>query len=887
MKSIRSIFRNLWRKKQVEADLDAEVRAFVDLQTDENLRLGMSPAHARRQAFVLTGGIEQVKESVREVRAGSLIEQLFQDVRFGLRMLRKDPAFAVVAILTIALGIGVNAGTFSILNSITLQPLSVTRPGRLVSIYQVFQGHTNRFVHGNESFFSYPEYLEYRDRNQVFSGVMAYTPLVRAWVSGVNHEAFGQLVSCNYFDVLKTGMQLGRGLLASECAAGGTAPSLVVSDRFWRNELSSDPGVIGKVIRLNRQPFTVVGVAAPDFTGTDLIAASYWLPLTMQQALEGTPAPRIADDNMSWLVVIGRLKDNVSLADARAQLSLIAASIDRRHPGRTTRLSIDTATLLGAPEERRIAIAIGSLLFAAVALVLLIVCANVANLMLARSAGRRTEFAVRLALGAAKGRVVRQLLTESLLIALIGGALGLMIAVWSSRAALVMVAQNLPADAPQFGVHIKPDLRVFLYTFALALMTGMIFGLAPALQATKRNFTGELRREAIELDSQGRPKTRLRTTLVAAQIAFSTVLLVVAGLLVRGLSHAHTHDPGFDMRNVAVATFNLAGQGYTPDAAVSFHRQLKERLRNIPGVEAVAETGTLQIDGGRWSEPFTPSGQPERNINFNAVSPEYFRALRIPLVRGREFTAREEESGAHVAVVTESTARLLWPGEEPIGEHLTVERKTDVEIVGIARDTDTVHLGRSDEPYVYLLYGKDDELRLQVLVRQGGEFKSSAEAIRSAVREIDPDLGVRVAPLKDGMEVWYAPSRMGITFTAALAALALIISSIGIYGTVAYSVGRRTREIGIRIALGAGHHGVVRMLLRQAMRPVMIGALIGFAASIAASQAITTLLYGMSRFDPLAYVLVVAFLSGVALFASYLPARRALRVDPMTAIRHE
>ncbi len=881
------IFRNLFRKQRVERELDDEVRSFVAMKTEENIRAGMSPDEARRAALVESGGIEQVKEAVREVRAGALLEQLWQDLRFGLRMLRKNPGFTLVAVLTIALGIGVNAGIFALINAVGMQPLRVEDSQRVVSVYQVFHGKYGRNTHGESSMMSYAEYLDYRDHSDVFSGLMVFTPFVRGSFAVSGREVLGQLASCNYFDVLRAPMAMGRGFLASECSAEGSDAVVVLSDAAWRNEFAADPAIVGKTIRVNRQQLQVIGVTAPGFTGVDLLAATFWAPLTMQRAIEGGAESRLADSNLSWLVMMGRLKDGVTIDQARAQLAVIASRIDRQYPGRETRLRIGTASLLDTPEAQQVVLGVGTVLLLAVGMVLLIVCANVANLMLARATGRRREFAVRLAVGAAKGRILRQLLTESLLLSSLGGMLGLVIAIWASKVAVLLILRNLPAAAPALALQVHPDFRVFAYAFALALLTGIAFGLAPARQAIRLDVNHDLKRTSMDPDTDSGRKTLMRHMLLGAQVAFCALLLIAAGLLLRGMQHAQVRDPGFRMDHVAVVSMDLKAAGYTPERAVVFHRRLADTLAGMPGVQGVATTTITQISGGRRSEQFAIPNHGERNINNTQVSPGYFEQVEIPIVRGRNFTAAEASSAARVAIVTESTARALWPGEDPVGKHVVSLPSTDFEVVGVVKDTDTVHLGRSDEPFIYELAANEDYVGSQVLVRSAVDFAATAGTIRTAVRDVDPELPVQIAPLSDNLELFFAPSRIGVGFAALMGLLALAIAAIGIYGTVAYAVGRRTREIGIRIALGARRKEVVGLVVGNVMKPVLTGAFLGLAGSAVVSQLLTILLFGMNRFDPWAYGGVIAFLFSVALLASYIPARRALKIDPMTAIRND
>ena len=891
---ISSLLRNLFRRRRAERDLHEEVGSYVEMLTQENIALGMARVEARRRALIAAGGVEQLKEEVRAVRAGALLEQFWQDVRFGGRMLVKNPGFALVAVLTIALGIGVNAGIFAIVDSATMRPLEVPDSHRVVGIYQLFFGHFRRNVHGSGSMFSYPEYLEYRDHNHVFSGLTAFQPFVEATVSGYPQQLTGSLTTCNYFDVLRAPIALGRGFLPSECAAEGSGPVVVLSDGLWRGAFGADPHIVGKIVRLNRQPLTVVGVAGSGFHGTEVIADDFWVPVVMQQ-LVARAGPEEGDlfhqQDMSWLVMLGRLRDGISVRRAQSDLEVIAGQIDQRYSGRTTRLLVMVATYFTEPEMSKISTAVSTIVLIAVGMVLLIACANVANLMLARAVKRRREIAVRLAIGAARGRLVRQMLTESLLLAAIGGGLGLLIAVWSSGAALRLMLASLPPGAPPFVLHVQPDARLFLYALGLTVATAVVFGLAPALQATRGDVNADLKVETTSWMGGGRG--RMRSLLITAQVAVCMALLISAGLLLRGLYRAQTLDTGFDHNHTALASFDLRGAGYDAARAAAFHREARARLRSLAGVDAVASALLTPLNGSRDQEQFRIEGEKDsRQMDFNAVSREYFAIVGIPMVRGRTFL--ETEKSGQAAIVSEAGARRLWPGQDALGKRIRVEDGKTAEgtwmvVVGIARDADTVKPGdrSANLPVIYLPLSPAEELRAGMLVHSKTGYAAIAPAIPIVLHQLDADLLVRVAKLEDNLQVFVAPSQIAAGLAATLGGLALLLAAIGIYGTVSYNVGRRTREIGIRMTLGARAGDIQSLVLRQAMRPVVAGAAIGSALCAAVSSVLAVLLFGVSPLDPLAFASVAAFLLLVAAAASYLPTRRAVRVDPMVALRQE
>jgi predicted permease len=583
--------------------------------------------------------------------------------------------------------------------------------------------------------------------------------------------------------------------------------------------------------------------------------------------------------------MLGRTKPGISMDQVRADLAVIAGRIDQLSPPRKTSVRIQTATLLSMPEERTFVAAVGAALLAAVGMVLLIACANVANLLLARAAGRRKEIAIRLSVGASRGRLIRQLLTESLLIALLGGALGSLIAFWSFGGIVRSVIAHLPGNFALLSAEVDPDLRVLGFSLALTLLTGIVFGLAPALQASRPDMNTALKDSGVTQAGAG---GFLRHTLVGAQVAVCMVLLIAAGLLLRGLYVAQTIDPGFRMRGVAGVSFDLKDQGYDDQRAALFQRNLLQRLTGLPGVDAVAQVDVIPLANDHSGSSFSLPGQPGNHIvEYNQVSPEYFSLLGIPITRGRNFTQNETRAGAPVAILTETTARRCWPNQDPIGKVLRWEGGGDVQVIGVAKDAEVAHLARIDETYVYLPAGPLEQIRLKLLVHGTDGFGSMAKGIRAAIHALDPNLVADVTRLEDNLEFWRTPSRIVAILAGSLGALGMLLACIGVYGVVSYAVSRRVREIGIRMTLGADAREVKSLILQQAMRPVVIGALVGIAGCAAVSQILKSMLFGISPRDPLAFVVVPLVLLSVALAASYIPARRATKVDPMVALRYE
>lgn len=874
-------------RKRMLDDLDQDIRDHLERETQDNIQRGMSPEEACYAALRKFGNVTRVKEETREVWSVVWLEQLLQDARFGLRTLGRSPGLTVAAVLAIALGIGVNVGVFSVLNGVALRLLPVPRAEQMVSVSQIFHGRASRDVHGEGSMFSYPEYLDYRDHNHVFTGLVAYEPFVDATLSGGNvQQLLGTAISCNYFDVLNEHPVQGRGLVGSDCVVSGENAVVVVSDDLWRGRFNADPSLVGKRIILNRTAYTVVGITRPGFTGTEPIPSAFWAPITMQKALE-PGRDRLADDNMSWLALLGRTRPGVTMQQVRADLSVIAGRIDQRHPGTTTSLAIQTATFFNRPEERSFLIPVASVVLAAFALVLLIACANVANLLLARASVRHKEIALRLSIGASRWRLVRQLLTESLLLSLAGGLLGSLIAFWSFLKITQFVTSHLPRSLPTFAVNVAPNLHVLAYALGLTLITGIAFGLIPALQSSRFDLNTILKGDGTHSGSGKKSGRFLLGALVGSQVAVCMVLLLAAGLLLRGLYYAQTINPEFEEKNVAQAFFNLRAQGYDESRATAFVERLRERIGGLPGVVEVAQAECAPLSHDFSVGTFTVPGRPDKvSIEYNHVSPEYFSVVGIPIVRGRGFRLGEKHDNPGV-IVTESTARRLWPGEDPLGKTLREDTGREDSVIGVAKDAQVSHLGELNTTYLYFPAGPQDDARTYVLIRYAGGFTGVAKSIRDAAQSLDHDISVDVIRLEDNLEVWRAPSRIVASLSGALGALALLLASIGVYGVVSYSVSRSVREIGIRVALGANGADVMSLVLWRAMRPVLIGGLVGVAGCAGVSQVLSSMLFGLSAHDPTAFICVPVFLLAVALLASYIPARRAMHVDPMVALRCE
>lgn len=878
----------LFRRERNVQRLDDEIQFHIDQQIAENCAAGMSPEEARYAAMRTFGNPTVLKEETRDTWGWTWPEQMAQDLRYGARALAKNPGFTMVAVLAVALGIGVNTGIFSVLNGVALKLLPVPRADEIVGVDQRFHGRVRRNVHGEPGLFSYSEYRDYRANNHVLSGLLAYAPFLEATLAGDSPQQLaGAETSCNFFAVLGERPALGRTFVEEDCRAPGASPVVVLGDELWRSRFGADPLIVGKSVSLNRAKFVVIGIAAPGFLGLDPWPSAFWAPITMQKALE-PDTDLLSEDNTGWLALLGRMRPGATLAEVRADLGVIAARTDQQYPGRTTTLVVHRATFLGRPEERKAVFGIGALVLASVGLVLLIACANVANLLLARASTRQREIAIRLSIGGSRWRIIRQLLTESLLLAFLGGTLGSLVAFWSVEGVARLVLAHLPHGAPRLEWNVSPDLRVWGYALALTAFTGIVFGLAPALHASNQDLSTALKGDGGRFIGKAASGGVLRSALVGVQVAVCMMLLIAAGLLIRSLYLAQTGDPGFQMKGITQAQFNLPSQGYSAEKAQAFQSELISRVEGLPGVDGVEQAQVTPLSHEFLGTGLTPAGETEsRQFEFNVVSPGFFAMLGMPVVRGRTFTAAEARSEAPVLLISESTARQLWPGQDAVRKTLSNGKGKEYQVVGVVKDSQVSHLGHSDGLFFYRPGGPAEQDQLQLLVHSKGGDTATANGIRAAARALDGNLMVDVTKLADNLEAWRTPSRIVAALSFVLGTLALLLASIGVHGVVSYGVSQRIREIGIRMTLGASGRDVMSLAVRQALRPVVIGALVGVIGCAAVSQVLSDALYGLGAHDPIAFIGVPLLLLGVALLASYIPARRASRVDPVTALRYE
>jgi macrolide transport system ATP-binding/permease protein len=853
-----------------------------------------------------------------------MMQTLLQDLSYGVRTLRKKPGFTFVAIITLALGIGVNAALFSVFDAFVLKPLPLKDPDSLVSFGGLnAQGERHNLV-------SYLDYLDYRNQNSTLSGVVAWNK-VRAtlgeapptqgdaeFAEGYEY-LFGQIVSGNYFATLRAEMFQGRAFQPSDDERPDEQPVVVLSYGFWQRRFESNPAIVGKTISLQGQPFTVIGVTAREFMGTTPDAPSFWVPLMMRDRLiqaGGWGYKRwLTDRNCDVFTLLGRLKPGVTREQAETELQLITTRLaqsyptDNRTEDRRTRVTLGSAATFFTLDEDVMPLVITLLI--GFGLVLMIACANVANLLLARAAGRQREIGVRLALGADRWRIVRQLVTESLLLAIAGGAVGLLLALWTLQILYPIVLSSVPLPeglATGFSLNLAPDWRVFGFTLLVAAVAGIGAGLAPALQASKPDITSALKDEG-STSGQHLSQSRLRSALVVAQIAVCMALLVAAGLLIRNLQRVRTIDTGMNTKNVfsvAASLKQVDTEKKDTTREAELRRQLADRLRAIPGVVSVGQANQQPLSGEMGNTGVMLSGQPGEHpleARFNFVSTEYFEALSIPLTRGRSFTAEEVNANAPVVVVSEATAQRYWPGADPLGKQIGIAagaqqsasdaRETaavayrQYEVIGVTRDARSRWIWDKDETFLYLPLSWAGPSGQYLMVRTEGDPATVMSTARGAATTIDPLLRVSVRRIDETIAFQMAPFRAIAWLSGVLGILALLLASVGLYGVMSFVVTQRTREIGIRVALGAQPAAVVRMFLIQGFRLTAIGMVSGLAAGALISRLLTAVLLDLSALDPATFVGVSVFLTVVALVAILVPARRATNVDPLVALRYE
>ncbi len=901
---VRSLARNWLQRGQVDRDLDEEVHAYLDQLIDEKIDAGMSPPAARRAARIEMGGVAQVKAQVRASRTGAFLETVWQDIRYGARGLRRSPGFTAVVVVMLALGIGANSAIFGLLDALLLRPLPIKNPDELVALFT--RGDGGSIDLG----MAYPEYRELRDRSDRVIELTAHSPIPVSLgperSNGRSAESdlvLGELASGNIFSVLGVEPSPGRGFLPEEDRTPGTDPVAVVSHRLWQRRFGGDPALVGRAIRINGHPFTVVGVAPEDFAGVIRGAMTdVWVPMIMQA--QAAPSRSVFDPlEARRMLVLGRPRPGVAIEEAEDGVDRVARELRTQHPEYRSDAGGGARAMELLPERalglslfgRDPVLSVLTPLLVVVGLVLLLACANVSGLLLGRAFARRREFTVRLALGAGRLRLVRQLMTEGLLLSLLGGAAGLLV---GRLGAQLLVGFAPPSTIP-FELDLGLDGRVIGFTLGVALVASLLVGLMPALSGSRPDLLSALKDDSGTAGAWPR-RGRARRAMMVAQIALSLVLLVGAGLFLRSLENARSTALGFDPDNLVAASVDLRLDAYDRAGTQVFARRWMERVRALPGVSGASLVVQLPLqgEGGRWDFTVEGSRAPESDgssVRTTAVAPGFFDVMRMPLVRGRVIDERDlREAGEPlVVVVNQAFARRHWPGQDPIGKRLQIGVGPRLEpphltVVGLVADGKYDSFDEEPRPFVYVPLWQHFHWDFTLVARAAGDPSSWLEAIRREAHRLDENVSVfGERSLTDHLNFTLLPFRLLGSVLGALGLLALALAALGLYGLISYSVAQRTREIGIRRALGAQERDLLRLVVGHGMRLTALGLAIGLVAAAALARSLADVLYEVSPIDPLTFVAGPLLLAAVALLACYLPARRAVKLEPMTALRTE
>jgi len=820
-----------------------------------------------------------------------------QDLRGGLRMLKKSPGFTFVAVLSLALGIGANAAIFTIINAVFLHPLPVAEPSRLAEMFThdtlTFNANANFQLTGT----SLPNYEDYRDQNNAFSGLATVTfPIPLNWGGQAEPQQLNaSLVSGNFFDVLGIKPYRGRTFVPDGDKKIGGNPEVVLSYSLWARRFGSDDKFVGQTITLNGTPYTVVGVAPPGFKGIVSLGRPdlLWIPITMRDyVLTGQIKDWENNRRFRWLSIVGRLKPQVDLAQARAAMKTIAAGLEKEYPrdnkGRTVELFSLSESALGINQRKQFSLA-GGVLMSVVGVVLFIACVNLANLLLAQAAKREKELSIRVAMGAGRFRLVRQLLTESTVLSLLGGLAGLLVAYWGRN----LLWSFRPPFLQDGSIDLSFDARVLGFTLLISLLTGLFFGIIPAIKASGTDIN-EILKTGGRGGSLGLTHNRLRSLLVIWEISMALVALVGSGLFLRSMQNAQRFNPGFESQNLLQMNFDLGALRYDANHGQQFFRNAIERAKTVPGVMSVSVSSNGVFGGGLAGTIFREGEQTDPNnrgtlVNFDDVTPGHFETMRIPLISGRDFTDFDRENTTRVAVINEAMAKAIWRGQNALGKRFAIVTEPNLlQVVGVVGTTIIGQIGEDPQPVAYFPMRQQYSPFGTLVVRTNSNPEPLIGAVRTQVQPIDKNLaftnGQTVQQIL-GQGLWAA--RMGAALLGLFGALALILACIGIYGVLAYSVAQRTSEIGLRMALGAQPRQVLGLVLKQGMLLALIGAGVGVLVALPVARQAAGLLYGVSATDPLTYVGITMLLMSVALLACYLPARRATRIDPLVALRVE
>jgi predicted permease len=902
---LRALWNNVFRKKLLDRDLDEELQAYLELVSAEKMRQGVSPEEAYRDARRDTGGVEQVKESVRDVRAGVWLDSLVRDLRYGVRTLAKNPAFTLIALATLALGIGANTAMFSLLDQVVLRLLPVRDPERVVIVRETGNHYGNSY---GPNTISWPMFEDLRDNNQVFTGMFCRFPATVTIIGGDRAaQISAELVSGSYFPILGVGAALGRTIAPDDDAVPDSRPVVVLSYSFWRSYFDGDRSIVGRTINLNSYAMTVIGVAQPGFDGVELgVPAKVFVPIMMKT--EMTPHSDGLKDRrrrLSWVTAYGRLKPGVSMEQAQLSLQPLMHSILEmevqqpeftrsatpadREPFLRNRAELLPGSENDLREDMRKPL---WLLVALTGAVLLLACANLANLLLARATARERELAVRLAIGAGRARVVRQLLTESLLLSAAGAAVGLALAFLTDR---ILLRIYLPADAAaEFVVSPIPDGRVLAFVVGAMLLTALVFGLLPAVRGSRTEITLSLKDRSGAASASG---ISLRRMLVGVQVALSLLLLIGAGLFVRTLRNLDSLGPGFPTDHLLTFRINPSLNGYSDEQTKSFYQRLNVNLQTMPGVASVGFSAMPLLKGYAWQNAILGKdfeGAPiEEQPVLCEIGPDYFATLGIPIVAGRAFTA-QDVGPAKYAVINESFARQYLPGRNPIGQRFGLVDdmrpvSPDIEVIGVIPDRKYRDLRETPPAQAYFPYLEGVHFRfMNIYLRTQADPRQIENELRERMRQFDPHVPVvALETMNEQIGFSLRTERLVASLSAVFGGLATLLAVIGLYGVTAYAVMRRTREIGIRMALGAVPGDVIAMVMREVFILIGAGLAAGFLLALALANLVRSQLFGLNPRDPLTFVGSAIVLTVAAGLAGLIPALRASSLAATTALRHE
>jgi predicted permease len=888
MPRIRSFLLNLFNRTRVDRELDDELQAALAVLVDEHVGQGMSATEARRVALLKLGGIESVKQQVREVRSGAYIDALVQDVRDAGRVLRRSPLFTITAVLSLGIGIAGNAIVFSLSDAYLYR----SRPGvadahRLAEVGRVDGGGTGGFYSGSGfDTFSYPNYLDYLARQTVFEGLAAYhVGSIATFGLGASDRAArvsGAYVSANYLDVLGVQIALGRGFLPEEEHLASPSTVVVISHRLWQTQFGEDPGAIGRTIRLNGRPFTIVGITAAGFNGYSIDEQSLWVPITSYP--DGDDLRRVALRGRQWLMGIGRLKDGVTIDQAQIEMGRIGRDLEREHPDENRRHGVGVAPPGAVPVILRSVVQrFVGLLFGLVGLILLVACFNVAGMLLARGLTRAPELSLRLALGAARHRIMRLLVIEGVMVSSLGAAVGLA----GAWAAIRVLEQSRPLARLDFSFDLGIDWRVIAFSIIVALVAGVCCGFAPARAATRIDLA-----PLVVRDGTDDPRRMwARSAFVIAQVAISVLLMVCALLLGRSLRNAGAIDPGFEVDGVEVVGLDLHLGGYDIDRGRAFAEALISRVEQLPGLDAAASARVMPLtgerEGGRAWLPDQYGDERAIDASQNIVTPGYFRTLGLTLISGRNFAATDRTGAPAVAIVNETLARQAWPGAVAVGKRLVLGvSRRPLEVIGVVRDAKYRTIGERPTPFFYVPAAQRYEAIMWILLRPRGP--GAIQQVRAVVHDMDPDLPVvQAASLRDMTAFTLFPQRVAAWLAAIVGVTGVVLAAIGIYGVAAYHVSQRRREIGVRLAMGALREQVLAMIVRHAGRLFGVGALIGLATAALLTRLLDGMLYGVHPVDPASFAGGAIVLGVLALIATLVPALRAASINPVETLRAE